>query len=73
MSEPTSLRPQGLSSCEPGQAGYDVKIRLGCRRLANWYYFRHRYPLINALRQAFVRLLQLDRFDAVAHSALEAT
>jgi hypothetical protein len=58
----------GIGLYEPGQAGYETKIRLGCRLLPNWYYFRHRNPLLNAALRLLARRLKLDRFDAAIHA-----
>jgi hypothetical protein len=53
----------GVTLYEPGQAGYEAKIRMGCRLLPNWYYFRHRNPLINIALGLLAHVLQMDRFE----------
>ena len=59
---------QGLCY-EPGQAAYETKIRLGCRLLPNWYYFRHANPVVNAALRLLTRWMRLDRQQPALQAA----
>lgn len=50
----------GIPFYQSGQAGYETKLRLGSDFLANWMYFKHRNPIINALLKLAAPLLAFD-------------
>ena len=54
---------RGIPTYQCGQAFYETKIRLGCRLLPNWMYFRHASVLLNGVLQVVARVVRLDRFD----------
>lgn len=62
----------GIPLYQSGQAGYAVKRRLGSRLLANWLFFRHRKPWLNALLRLVGQLVRVDRHDEDVADALEA-
>ena len=64
---------EGIPLYEAGQASYETKLRMGCRLLANWYYFRHRNPIVNAGLRLLTRWLGLDRFEGAVGAALEGS
>jgi hypothetical protein len=63
---------KGIPVYQSGQAGYAPKLRLGCTLQANWQYFQHCNPLLNALMRVGSRLARLDRFDPAINALLQS-
>ena len=62
---------RGIPVYQSGQAFYGPKVRLGCRLLPNWQYFRHANPLINRVLLVAARFVRLDRFDPAIIDTVE--
>jgi predicted N-acyltransferase len=54
---------RGISVYQAGQGCYAPKLRLGCRLQPNWYFFRHRNPIVNNLLKTLSAFVRVDRFD----------
>jgi len=57
---------RGLTVYQSGQAGYENKLRLGCRLIRTSMWFRHRNPLVQAVLRLVAPLLAADPVAEVA-------
>ena len=62
---------RGIGVYQSGQAFYAPKLRLGCRLVPNWQYFRHGNVVINALLRLVANVVRLDRFDPAIAALVE--
>ena len=61
----------GVPLYQSGQGLHREKVRLGSRLAANWLWYRHRNPVLDAIFAAVEKLARLDRHDPELAALIE--